>query len=62
MTAALSGTAPLIVLLAAPAQPVARITKNGIRCRLFMQRDGDSDNNKIDNIEVPSRRDVTDTR
>jgi len=42
--------------------PVVRITKNGIRCTVLMQRDGDSDNNKIDNIEVPSRRDVTDTR
>jgi hypothetical protein len=42
--------------------PVVRIIKNGVRCTVLMQPDGDSDNNKIDNIKVPSCLDVADTR
>jgi hypothetical protein len=39
--------------------PVVRIIKNGIRCTVLRQADGNGD--KIDNIKVPSCLDVTDT-
>jgi hypothetical protein len=40
--------------------PVVRIIKNGIRCTVLMQPDGNGD--KTNNIKVPSCLDVSDKR